>query len=915
MNVVVTKRWATGACRSYCATIALLLVTIFFSVDTAHAQVTGLTPEQQQLLNQLPPNQRQALLDRFLAATSSREGPAESVPTDVDSAQTESLEFEEPLPEDVDPDVIEPFDTIVVLISESDDLAPSDDSFEQIQRVLNGNPYVIDVEGQLKLPGIEGISLLGLTEEQATIRLQIDQLFRGSVLEVIRLPVRQRSIERLEAFGYDMLRNAQRQRSRDSGSLPVPSGYVMGAGDEVRVQLFGGQNAAYDLTVDRDGRLGLPGLEPIVVAGMSFDALRQEVSDRVGEQFIGTQASVTLGQLRTVQVVVTGDVENPGNYQLNAMSSVLDVLFASGGISNNGSLRNVQLKRQGQLIGRLDLYDILIRGDSRNNRRVRNGDLVFVPPVGQQVRIGGAVKRPAIYELRGKSSISAAIDLAGGVEDAAMSANVRVERLTPGEGVSVAAVSLDSARSADFTVSGGDTIFVPRSTDRLDRAVTLEGHVYQPGLYQWSSGQKIGDLISSASMLRPNADLRYVLIVRGENTSGPISALSVNLEKLWGQPGAGKNPLLTKGDRVIVFSREEGRRIYLDPLIDRLRQQGWDGLEAPVVSVGGSVNEPGEYPFEPDMKVSDLIRAGGGLAESAFKENAELTRFTVVTGQSRNTELMQVSLQEALSGGGYADLPLQASDYLNVKEISRWNQTDIVEIRGEVLFPGSYPVFHGETLASLLDRAGGMTELAFPEGSVFTRETLKSREREQLEQLAARVESDLASLALTDPSQTEAISIGQSLLTQLRDAEPAGRLVIDIAGADQSTATDDILLRGGDLLVIPPKKQEVTVLGEVQYSTSHLWDRTLDREAYIERSGGITVKADKRRIYVVRANGQVVVSPRSRFFSKSKGTDIRPGDTIVVPLDTDRTKPLLLWSSATQILYNLAIAAAAVNSF
>ncbi len=324
---------------------------------------------------------------------------------------------------------------------------------------------------------------------------------------------------------------------------------------------------------------------------------------------------------------------------------------------------------------------------------------------------------------------------------------------------------------------------------------------------------------------------------------------------------------------------------------------------------------PGEYPLEAGMRVSDLIRAGGGLSESAFRESAELSRYINAEASEREALLINIDLKGILNGAEDSDVALRAFDYLNIKEIPRWSDDKIVEIRGEVAFPGRYPIYNGETLSSLIQRAGGLSDFAFPEGSVFTRETLAARESEQMEVLANRVESDLSALALSDPGQVEALSIGNSLLKQLREAQPVGRLVIDLVALLEGDQTNDVFLRDGDNLVIPQVTQEVTVLGEVQYSTSHLWEPGLRRDEYINRSGGVTVRADARRTYVVRANGEVVVSSRSRFFTRSQGFDIRAGDTIVVPLDTDRVKPLVLWTSATQILYNIAIAAAAVQSF
>jgi len=246
-----------------------------------------------------------------------------------------------------------------------------------------------------------------------------------------------------------------------------------------------------------------------------------------------------------------------------------------------------------------------------------------------------------------------------------------------------------------------------------------------------------------------------------------------------------------------------------------------------------------------------------------------------------------------------------------------------VRLEGEVRFPGDYPIARGETLRSVLNRAGGVTPLAFPQGSVFTREILKERERQQMKMLADRLRQDLSTLALQASQAggqaagraTDTLSVGQTLLADLQAAEPVGRLVIDLdrVMAAEPGGSDDLVLRNGDRLRIPKRMQEVTVIGEVQNSTSHLYDPALARDDYLRMSGGTTQKADDGRIYVVKANGSVETGSGSRWFRQEGG--IQPGDTIVVPLDAERMRPLPLWTAVTTILYNIAVAVAAVNSF
>jgi protein involved in polysaccharide export with SLBB domain len=322
------------------------------------------------------------------------------------------------------------------------------------------------------------------------------------------------------------------------------------------------------------------------------------------------------------------------------------------------------------------------------------------------------------------------------------------------------------------------------------------------------------------------------------------------------------------------------------------------------------------------MTVSDLVRAGGNLSDAAYGGTAELTRYTVEAGEARRAELIEIDLAKVLMGDKEADVALRPFDYLNIKEIPEWTVQEEVTLKGEVRFPGTYPIKRGETLRSVLQRAGGLTDLAFPQGGVFTRENLREREQEQLDVLATRIQNDLASMALqaaaaNQSGAAQTATVGQSLLSQLKATKAVGRLVIDVekATAGGNDVAAEIVLQDGDTLMIPQRSQEVTVIGEVQNSTSHLYRANLSRDEYIRLSGGMTRKADDDLIYVVRANGSVVASESSGWRGRGSGQEIRPGDTIVVPLDTERLPTLPLWQAVTQILYNLAIAAAAVNSF
>ena len=321
------------------------------------------------------------------------------------------------------------------------------------------------------------------------------------------------------------------------------------------------------------------------------------------------------------------------------------------------------------------------------------------------------------------------------------------------------------------------------------------------------------------------------------------------------------------------------------------------------------------------MRVSDLIRAGGNLSEQAYGLDAELTRYSILNGEIRMTEVINIDLDAILRGDAAADLLLAEHDFLRINTVPEWNSEWSVTLEGEVKFPGDYRIRRGENLQQLIERAGGLTEAAFPEGAIFLRESLRLREQEQIDVLADRMEADLAALSLESANTTgdETLSTGRALLDQLRGTEATGRLVIDITdlptGVSASGVVSNIELRDKDRLLIPIQSQVVTVIGETQQNTSHLYQAGLSRDGYIERSGGLTRKADQKLIYVVRASGAVIAGQGSKWFGRSGGTEIRPGDTIVVPLEIDKIRPLAFWGSVTQILYQSALAVAAIQTF
>lgn len=856
----------------------------------------------------------------------------------------------------------------------------------------------------------------GLSGRQTEKPVETVSTVRQRVVQTTDEPAKQDG--ELPLYGYDLFAG-QPVSFESATDIPIPADYVVGPGDLVKIYLYGATNGEYDLAVSRRGTLNLPELGPLNVAGMQFSTMQNTIVNMVKEKMIGTQASVSLGELRSLRVFVLGEAYRPGSYTVSSLSNITNALVVSGGIRKTGSLRQVQLKRNGAVVSTLDLYDFLMRGDTTQDMRLLPNDVLFVPPRGKTVGISGAVQRPARYELLSERTVAETIELAGGLLPQASRRDVSIRRITP-VGVKYLTINVGSYSGQNIIVKAGDEIIVNGIAGR-ERAVTVKGHVWKPGQKEWYAGMTLADLFSNLdSELKPRVDLEYVVIRRHERPGQPVSVITTSfsragaialrssdevhvfsldddrsiavrgiVDELRVQPGLGATPQvasvlggvrfpgvypLGKGDtlrahvvaaggfvpnvdmnyavvvrekagstdvevidvnlarvmagraairlkpndKVIIFTKTAERSAILEPLREQLSNQA--SLDDPlrIVSVSGSVRDPNKYPLSQGMRVSDLIRAASGLSESAYTVAAELTRYDVVAGQRMKMKHMPIDVVGALRGDSAKDITLQSRDVLHIKRLPEWVKQMRVEIAGEVRFPGTYSIVRGETLSQLLQRAGGLTEYAFPEGTRFTRQQLVEKERKQLQLMARQLEADLAAVSLealqSDPEKAAAYTQAKGMLTRLQTTEPVGRLVIDLPGLmAQQTVNKDVVLQEGDVITIPQKPQEVTVVGEVQFGTSHLWDPTWTRTDYLKSSGGLTERADDERIYVIRASGRVIAADDSRWFRADDG-GIRPGDTIVVPLDADRIRPITLWANVTQIIYQLGLAAASFKT-
>ncbi|WP_371375328.1 SLBB domain-containing protein [Thalassotalea aquiviva] len=785
--------------------------------------------------------------------------------------------------------------------------------------------------------------------------------------------------DELKPFGYDVFANAPTTFTPNL-DVAVPNGYLVGPGDQVSVQIFGKENLEYTLPVTREGAVVVPNLGPFKVAGLTYAELKQFLKAKIEQRILGVNAVVSLSSLRSMRVFVLGDAYKPGPYILNSLASVTHALFAAGGISDIGSLRNIQVKRSGQLIKQVDLYDLLISGDSSNDVLLQAGDVVFVAPIGQRVSVDGEVRRPAIYEIKPGETFGQIMAMAGGALPSAFPKATRVERFGGNNLRSVINVDLNSPSDLKKMVKNGDLIFVNKTSELLEQSIEVIGAATRPGSYQWVPGQKIADVFPSFNAyLLEDADLNYSLIVREIDNARNIEILQFKLANAIKDPFSEDNITLKAQDKIIIFSNTEttlslnkktddsqnhnqdgyvGKRNVkfeqqnsvedeetklltelrnksieeltdgkdgeptlveeltdnarfklLAPIIQKLKQQGASGKPMQLVEVDGQVKTPGIYPLARNASVSDLIAAAGGVTESAYLARAEITR-NVIEQQKAGKLSINVNLENALNGITADNIKLLSKDRLNVHQIPAWTENHVITLKGEFVFPGKYTIRRGETLSDVIKKAGGFTEYAFVEGSVFTREKLKELEYENLKKLAADLRMEIASKTLTEGSDV-AYAEAQQLLDDLTSIDAVGRLVVDLPKL-VSDVNYDVLLENGDTLYVPTKNNSINVIGQVNVSTSHMFDDNLTVQDYITKSGGTKQRAEEDDIFVIAANGDIKVIEDANWFSDGD-LDLKAGDTIVVPLDSDYTNNLTLWSAGTQIMYNLAVAIAAIS--
>ena len=797
----------------------------------------------------------------------------------------------------------------------------------------------------------------------------------------------------LKPFGYDIFANSP-STFAPTMDIAIPEGYIVAPGDRVLIQIFGKESNELELEVNREGDIVFPTYGPFSVSGLSFTEMKRLLIAKIKEKVLGVDVVVSMASLRSMRVFVLGGAYKPGPYNLSSLSSIVHAVIAAGGVSDIGSLRNIQLKRAGKLVQVLDLYELLIKGDSSNDVLLQSGDVVFIAPVGKTVSVDGEVRRPAIYELIAGDSFENVLAMAGGLLPSAYAKSTIIERYNQNNLRSVINIDFTNTEQLSSKAQDGDFVRVMKAADMFSRSVTLIGALTRPGKYQWQKGQKVTDLLPHVnSHLLNNADLNYSLIIREIDLARNVEVLQFSIANAINNPQSEDNLSLNANDKLLVFSRvsklpennlsldmlaytqEEllkkeqklaqknyntkqfwekynhpnksasietdeiselanqsvvqisdgdakkenrlkelalfSRQRLLLPVIHKLKAQGGSGQPLQLIEIDGSVKFPGVYPLPRNGRVDDLIVAAGGLNESAYLARAELTR-NQINSQFVSMDSISINLTAALEGNTDDNILLQSKDRLNIHQIPAWSENHVVELRGEFVFPGKYTIRRGENLSDLIAKAGGFTSFAHKEGSVFTRIKLQELESKNLIKLAGDLRIEMASKSLSDSDYSQSYSDVQNMLADLTKLKPIGRLVINLPKIVKDNDYD-ILLEDGDVLYVPTLKNSVNVIGQVQVTSSHIYDKSLTAQDYLAKSGGSKKRADEERIYIIAANGSIKLMDNSNWFASSAGDNMKPGDTVVVPLDSEYMNNLKLWTSVTTVMYNTAVALAAIS--
>lgn len=723
---------------------------------------------------------------------------------------------------------------------------------------------------------------------------------------------------RLEIFGENLFRNVP-STFAPLDRVPVTPDYLIGPGDELLIRAWGQIDINYRAVVDRTGAIYIPKIGAMSVAGLRYDELNSALTRNIGRVFKNFELNVTLGQLRSIQIFVVGQVKRPGSYTVSSLSTLVNALFASGGPSNRGSMRQIVLKRQGKEITRFDLYDLIVSGDKSKDAQLLPGDVIYVPPVGKLVALAGSVNVPAIYELREREDLSQVLVYAGGLTTTAGGQKAFVDRIDDRLTRRTAEFELTAA-GLKTELNDGDIVRFLHISPKFDNAITLRGNVAVPGRYPWRQGMRVKDLI-------PN---REFLVT----------------EEFWKR----QNKLAVDPDSLTFQSHDEADQ---ERQQQRLREWQRDRNE-PSTQSSGQNQAP--VPVPPSSSSNELpsdqrgtrrnedlsSRVGRTEAQrikqeelknevkrSAAEINWEYAVIQRINPEDLTTRLVPFNLGKAISGEETENVVLQPGDVVTIfsqndMQVPAAQQTKFVRLEGEFRTAGVYQVEPAETLRHLIVRVGGLTPQAYLYGSEFTRESTKEDQQKRLDEYINELEKsiDRNAGAQRNLSGEEALTERQSLegqrqlLDKLRQLKATGRIVLELKpNTSDIDAVPDLPLEDGDRLLVPFRPATVNVIGSVYNSNSFIFKQDKTVGDYLKISGGPTKNGDKGHLFVIRADGTTVSGHGHNgvFFKSFTEARLSPGDTIVVPEKLDKGVVLRGFKDWTQIIGTFVIGAAAAK--
>jgi protein involved in polysaccharide export with SLBB domain len=805
-------------------------------------------------------------------------------------------------------------------------------------------------------------------------------------------------------FGTEIFQNGTGNFDELPMDVPVGPEYVLGPGDGLKIDLWGGVSQRLQRVVDREGRVALPEVGSVEVTGKSLGDVQHMVQSVLRTQFRDVQADVSLARLRTVRVYVVGDVQRPGAYDVSSLSTPLNALYVAGGPTSRGSLRILQHYRSKQLVQQIDVYDLLLHGVRSGLQGLQPGDTILVPPLGAEVIVEGMVRRPAIYELNGEKSLAQVLELAGGVLQSGTLRHVDVERVEAHLSRAMLRLDVpennnqDSVTKAleDFQIQDGDKIKISPILPYADKTVYLDGHVFRPGKYAYRERMKVSDLIKSYNEVLPEPYQKHAEIIRLNAPDYSPTVLAFNLDdalsgkdqdlvlkpfdtvRVFGRFDFEDTPEITvsgevrdPGDHVTngatylrdavylaggttpdallsdaqVFRRtQDGKlkvisvdlnkalagnpadNILLEPKDRLFIHRNLGKVDPPTVKIEGEVARPGKYPLGDGMTATDLVKVAGGLRRGAYAEVADLTRYELERGTNVAGEHLTVPLAQALAGAPDSDVRLHDGDVLTIRQVAGWKDMGAtITVKGEVVHPGTYGIKEGERLSSILQRAGGLRGDAYPYGAVFERTQVLDIEEKSRAQLVNEVQAQgdvLRQAPANDEDQRlakqAALNQWQMTLERLQNTPPDGRLVIHISKNMKKWANTpyDIEVRAGDAIYIPKRPSMVMVDGAVYNPTAVSYKPGKSASWYLRQAGGPTNAANKKAVFVIRADGSVVGGSGGLFNGSAEHAMLQPGDMVVVPEKgfsaNTRWKNIL---QASQLAYAVGIAIQVSRSF